>query len=62
MTDEQFTALNRRFDRIEDRLERVESEVQHQRQALERIESEVHLQRQALERFGLMGRAAPQSA
>lgn len=47
MTDEQFAALNRRFDSIEDRLGRVEDR-------LGRVESEVRLQRQALEQFGLM--------
>ncbi len=47
MTDEQFAALNRRFDSIEDRLGRVEDR-------LGRVEGEVRLQRQALEQFGLM--------
>lgn len=47
MTDEQFAALNRRFDSIEDRIGRVEDR-------LGQVESEVRLQRQALEQFGLM--------
>ena len=54
MTDEQFAALNRRFDSIEDRLGRVEDRLGRVEDRLGRVEGEVRLQRQALEQFGLM--------
>ena len=63
MTDEQFAALNRRFDAIEQhlaahdqRFDAVDHHLAALDQRLDELTAEASLQRAALERFGFMGR------